>query len=64
MYHLLYQSVTLHFVFLGFVRFSAQTRIISLNSVNKLIAVMVKRGVLFKVRAEFLSTVCSVTTRL
>jgi D-alanyl-lipoteichoic acid acyltransferase DltB (MBOAT superfamily) len=55
MYHLLYQSVTLHFVFMGFVWFSLQTAIISLNNVNQLIFVMVKCGVLFEVRTEFLN---------
>jgi hypothetical protein len=50
MYHLLYQSV-IYFVFVGFVCFSTQTEIISLNStVNKLIVVMVKCCVLFEVR--------------
>jgi hypothetical protein len=32
-------------------------RIISLNSVNKLICVMVKCGVLFEVRTEFLNNI-------
>jgi hypothetical protein len=54
MYHLLSQSVTLYFVFVGFMRFSAQTEITSLNSVNKFVVVMVKCGDLFEVRAEFL----------
>jgi hypothetical protein len=34
--------------------FSVQTAIISLKSINQLIAVMVKCGVLFEVRTEFL----------
>jgi hypothetical protein len=41
MSHLRQQSVTLHFVFMGFVWFSLWTAIISLNSVNQLIFVMV-----------------------
>jgi hypothetical protein len=57
MYHLLYQSLKLHFVFVVFVWFSTRTRNIFLNSVNKLIVVMVKRGILFDVRAEFLSII-------
>jgi hypothetical protein len=47
----------LHFVFIGFVRFSLQTAIISLNSINQLIFVMVKCGVLFEVRTEFLNNI-------
>jgi hypothetical protein len=43
--------VTMHF---GFLCFSA---IISLNNVNKLIIVMVKYGVLFEVRTEFLNII-------
>jgi hypothetical protein len=43
----------LHFVFIGFAWFSLQTAIISLNSINQLIFVMVKFGVLFEVRTEF-----------
>jgi hypothetical protein len=39
-----------------FVRFS-QTANISLNSVNQLIFVMVKRGVFFAVRTEFLNII-------
>jgi hypothetical protein len=42
MYYLLYQVVT---------------AIISLNSVNQLIFVMVKCGVLFEVRTEFLNNI-------
>jgi hypothetical protein len=37
-----------------YVWFSLQTAIISLNSVNQLIFVMVKCGVFFAVRTEFL----------
>jgi hypothetical protein len=55
MYHLLQQTVTLHFVFMGLVCFSVQAEIISLNSVNKLIFVMVKCCVFFAVRTEFLN---------
>jgi hypothetical protein len=57
MYHLLYQSVIIHFVFVGLEWFSLLTAIISLNSVNKLIFVMVKYGVLFEVRTEFLNII-------
>jgi D-alanyl-lipoteichoic acid acyltransferase DltB (MBOAT superfamily) len=57
MKHLLWQSLMLHFVFIGFVGFSLQTAIISLNSVNQLIFVMVKCGVLFEVRTEFLNNI-------
>jgi hypothetical protein len=53
MYHVLQYSITLQFVFMCFVRFSLQTAIISLNSVNRLILVTVKRGVFFAVRTEF-----------
>jgi hypothetical protein len=42
---------------MGFVRFSMQTAIISLNSVNQLIFVMVKCGVLFEVQIEFLNNI-------
>jgi hypothetical protein len=35
----------------------ALTAIISLNSINKLIFVMVKCGVLFEVRTEFLNNI-------
>jgi hypothetical protein len=44
-------------VFMGFVWFSEKTVIISLNSVNQLIFVMVKCGVFFAVRNEFLNTI-------
>jgi D-alanyl-lipoteichoic acid acyltransferase DltB (MBOAT superfamily) len=57
MNHLLWQSVMLHFVFIGFAWFSLWTDIISLNSVKKLIDVMVKFGVLFEVRTEFLNNI-------
>jgi hypothetical protein len=42
---------------MDFVQFSLQTAIISLNSVNQLIFVMVKYGVLFEVRTEFLNII-------
>jgi hypothetical protein len=57
MYHLFYQSITLHFVFMGYLRLLLWTVIISLNSVNQLIFVMVKYSVLFEVRAEFLNNI-------
>jgi hypothetical protein len=57
MYHLLYQSVTEHFIFISAVWLSVWTAIISLNSINQLIAVMVKWCVLFEVRTEFLDIV-------
>jgi D-alanyl-lipoteichoic acid acyltransferase DltB (MBOAT superfamily) len=57
MNHLLWQSVTLYFVFIGFAWFSLQTAIISLNSIYQLIFVMVKCGVLFEVRTEFLNVI-------
>jgi hypothetical protein len=47
----------LHFVFIGFVWFSLQTAFISLNGINQLIDVMVKCGVLFEVRTEFLNII-------
>jgi len=40
-----------------FVGFSVKTAIISLNSVNQLIFVMVKCGVLFEVRTGFLNII-------
>jgi hypothetical protein len=55
MNYLLWQSVMLNFVFIGFAWFSLQTAIISLNSINQLIFVMVKCGVLFEVQTEFLN---------
>jgi hypothetical protein len=45
----------LRFVFIGSVWFSLQTSIISLNSVNQLIFVMVKCCVFFAVRTEYLN---------
>jgi hypothetical protein len=57
MYHLLYLPVTVVFVFVGLARFSLQTAIISLNSINQLIFVMVKCGVLFEVRTGFLNAI-------
>jgi hypothetical protein len=42
---------------MGFVWFSLQTVIISLNSINQLIFVMVMCGVLFKVRTKFLNII-------
>jgi hypothetical protein len=42
---------------MGFVLFSVQTAIISLNSVNQLIFVMVKSCVFFAVRTEFLNII-------
>jgi hypothetical protein len=53
MYHLLYQSVTFHFVFMGVFM------ILSVNSVNYLIFVMVKCSVLFEVRPELLKSYTS-----
>jgi hypothetical protein len=49
-----FQSVTLYFV--GFVWFSLKTAIITLQSIKQLLFVMVKCGVLFHVRTEFLIT--------
>jgi hypothetical protein len=45
----------LYFVFMGVVRFSMQTVVISSNRINKLIVVTVKRGDLFEVRTELLN---------
>jgi hypothetical protein len=42
---------------MGFVWFSLQTAVISLNSVNQLNFVMMKCGVLFEVRTEFLNNI-------
>jgi hypothetical protein len=39
MYHLLYQSLTLHSVFVGIVWLPEQTSVISRNSINRLIIV-------------------------
>jgi hypothetical protein len=57
MNHLLWQSVMLHFVFVGFAWLTLYTAIISLNSINKLIFVTVKCGVLFEVWTEFLNNI-------
>jgi hypothetical protein len=57
MSHLLRQSVYFHFVFMGFVWLSLQTAIISLNSVNQLIFVMVKCSVFFAVRTKLLNII-------
>jgi hypothetical protein len=57
MYHLLSQSVMLHFVFMCFIQFSVYKVIISLNSMNQLIFVMVKCGVIFEVWNEFLNNI-------
>jgi hypothetical protein len=43
--------------FIYFAWFSLQIAIISLNSVNQLISVMVKCGVLFEVRTELLNII-------
>jgi hypothetical protein len=54
----LLQTLKFQFVFMRCVWLSAlNSNFISLNSVNKLIVVTVKCGVLFEVRAEFLSTI-------
>jgi hypothetical protein len=45
----------LHFVFIVFAWFSLQTAIISLNSIKQLIVVMVKCGVFFELRNEFVN---------
>jgi hypothetical protein len=42
---------------MGFVCFSLQTGIIFLNIINQFIPVMVKCGVLFEVRIEFLNNI-------
>jgi hypothetical protein len=47
----------LYFVFIGIVWFLLLTEIISLNNINQLIFVMVKCGVLFEVRTEFLNNI-------
>jgi hypothetical protein len=54
MNHLLSQSEKLCFVFIGFAWFSQETAIITLNSVNQFIFVMVKSVVLFELRTEYL----------
>jgi hypothetical protein len=51
MYHLLYQSVTVHFCVCG------SYIILNVNSVNQLMFVMVKCGVLFEVRTGFLKNI-------
>jgi hypothetical protein len=43
----------MYFVFMGCIWFWLQITIISLNSINQLIFVMVKCGVLFEVRTGF-----------
>jgi hypothetical protein len=57
MYHASKQSVTLYLVFISSVWVFLQTAINSLNSVNQLIFVMVKYGVLFEVRTGFLNNI-------
>jgi hypothetical protein len=57
MHHLILQAVTLDFGFTYFVWFSQQAVIIFLNGINQLIFVMVKCGVLFEVRTEFLNNI-------
>jgi hypothetical protein len=47
----------LHFVFMGFLCVTLETEIISLNSINQMIFVMVKCGVLFQVRTGFLNII-------
>jgi hypothetical protein len=47
----------LYFVSVAFVWLSEKTEMISLNSVNTFIAVMVKCVVLFEVRTEFLNII-------
>jgi hypothetical protein len=56
-YHRLLQLVTLYFVYMDLVRLLVKTAIISLNSVNQLIFVMVKCGVFFEVGTEFLNII-------
>jgi hypothetical protein len=51
------QSATVHFIFVGSVLFSFLITIITLKSGKKFIFVMVKRGVLFEVRTEFLNNI-------
>jgi hypothetical protein len=57
MYQELQYQLGWQFVLIGFVWFSAQSLIVYLNSVNQLIFVMVKCGVLFEVRTEFLNNI-------
>jgi hypothetical protein len=56
-YQPLYRSITLQFVFMGLAWLSLLTAIISLNSVDQFIFVMVRRGVLFEVQTEFLNNI-------
>jgi hypothetical protein len=42
---------------MSFVRFSVQMAIVSLNSVNNLVFVMVKFGVYFAARTEYLNII-------
>jgi hypothetical protein len=42
---------------MGFVLFTMQTTIISLNSFDQLIFIMANFGLLFEVRAEFLNVI-------
>jgi hypothetical protein len=46
-----------HFMCMGLTRLSLKTGVKYLNSVNQLIFVMVKCGVLFEVRTEFLNNI-------
>jgi hypothetical protein len=55
MNHLLWQSVMSHFVCIDFAWFPLKTAIIYLKIINRLNFVMVKFGVLFEVRTEFLN---------
>jgi hypothetical protein len=57
MYHVLWESINLYVVITCLVSLSMKTAIISLNSVNQLIYVMVKYGVLFEVRTGFLNNI-------
>jgi hypothetical protein len=51
------ESLRLYFVFMGFLCFSLQIAVVPLNTVNQLIFVMVKYGVLFEVRTESLNNI-------
>jgi hypothetical protein len=57
MYHLFSLSLTVNFAPRCLLRVSEQTAIISLNSINQLIFIIVKCGVLFEVRTGFLNIV-------
>jgi hypothetical protein len=57
MFQVSYQSVRLYFCIYRFVCLSLQATIIFLNSINQLIFVMVKCGVLFEVRTEYLNII-------